>query len=138
MHRIRLALLALPVVFAAGCGGGTGAPPAGPPVGGKVEFKDGRGDVRWLAGGKVRLHSLADPNLVAVGVIGEDGSFSVGTHTAIDSREGVPPGEYAASVVPARDATLLPKYLDPKTSGLRASVPAAGPLLLTVEGGRRR
>jgi hypothetical protein len=142
MARVFPAAFALTALFTAGCGD-SADPIAGPPVVGKVAFKDGRGDVRWLVGGKVRLQSVGDPKVVAVGVIDEDGSFAADTHAP--DTNGVPPGEYVASVLPpvdrgatARESPVLPKYHDPKTSGLRASVPSEGTLTLTVEGPTRR
>src|SRR5439155_1207332 len=64
--------------------------PKGQPVSGKVVFKDG--DVQKLAGGYVRLESVADPKLKAVGQIEEDGTFVLGAFADDKRVAGVPEG----------------------------------------------
>jgi len=110
------------------------------PVSGKVVVKNG--DVKRLAGGFVRLESVADPNVKAVGEIQEDGSFGLGSFSQDRPIGGVPPGEYRARVEPrprdedggpaVRKGEVLQKYREFATSGLKYAV-APGENTITVE-----
>jgi hypothetical protein len=124
----------LPVL--AGCG------ESGPPVhqvSGKVVFK-GKGNLRQLVGGKVRFQSTADPKLMPVGSIEDDGSFSLGTMHQDKELRGVPAGTYKARVEPrpaddeeAARAPIDRKYLEFDKSGLTFTVPAPGEIVIEVE-----
>jgi hypothetical protein len=106
------------------------------------------GDVKRLVGGFVRLQSAADPKLVGVGEIQEDGSFGVGAFEDGKPRGGLPEGEYRARVEPpgadrGQDAPppapkkgdILPKYLKYDTSGLKYTIkPGENTITVEVEG----
>jgi hypothetical protein len=89
----RTALVAFAAAVTAGCGG-----PKTYPVKGKVEFKGG--DVKMLAGWRVGLRSVSDPETSASGTIEEDGSFEVGTVVNDKLRPGVQEGTYRVRVEP--------------------------------------
>ncbi|HJZ53863.1 MAG TPA: hypothetical protein VKE74_02835 [Gemmataceae bacterium] len=135
------AALGAGLVLLAGCRGESGVKTY--PVTGKVIVKNG--DVARLAGGFVRLESVADPNVKAVGEIQEDGSFGLGSFVQDRPLTGVPEGEYRARVEPrpqdeadegspavVRKGDLLPKYRDFGTSGLKYTI-APGENTITVE-----
>ena len=128
MNPVRLAVLAAVLVAAGGCGK---SEKAAQPVEGKVLFK-GRPTPRAV----VMFHpedGEADPAMPwPLGTVDEQGRFRLTTHTGGD---GVPPGSYRVTVVwhlvqrvPGRpDETttvnyLPPRYSNPATSGLRATV----------------
>lgn len=122
----------------AGCGDGT---PRGHSVEGKVVFKGKPGNMRQLAGGKVRLQSTSEPSIVAVGVIEDDGSFVLGATINKKSVSGVPAGQYKARLEPrpADDndtpalAPFAAKYLDYEKSGLTFTVPPPAAIVIEVE-----
>ena len=129
-------------LLAAGCGGTPPSPTLpkieGTAVRGRVAYK-GKGNVARLANGKVRLHSDADPTLVVVGTIEEDGSFALGASAPGKSPGGVPAGRYKARVEPPQDDEGNPrplvqrKYMDFNKSGLTVTVPPPGEVVLEVE-----
>jgi len=108
------------------------------------------GDVKKLVGGSVRFQSATDPNLIGVGEIQEDGSFSIGTFIEGKPRGGLPEGEYRARVEPRgfdqwqedgqpplRKGDILPKYLNYNTSGLKHTIkPGDNPITVEVEARR--
>jgi len=122
----------------AGCGDGI---PRGHPVEGKVVFKGKPGNMRQLAGGKVRFQSTSDPSIVAVGVIEDDGSFVLGTTINKKSVSGVPAGQYKARLEPRPAdsddtpalAPFAAKYLDYEKSGLTFTVPPPAEIVIEVE-----
>jgi hypothetical protein len=127
-------------LLGAGCSGETG--PKVYPVHGKVIFK-GKGNMRQLLGGKVRLQSLADPSIAAVGEVEDDGVFSLGSFINEKALPGVPAGEYKARLeLRVEDADTAPrssipaKYLDFNKSGLSLTVPTTGEFVIEVETGR--
>lgn len=98
------------------------------PVSGTVKFG---ADVP--AGAQITLHPVnaaVPENLVAMGTVGADGSFRIGTYDAAD---GAPVGEYKATIQwfkvvkseggVGRGPNVLPKkYADPKTSPVLVKV----------------
>jgi hypothetical protein len=131
-------------------GGGCGAAEGGPKtysVKGTVVVKNG--DVSKLVGGFVRLESVADPTLKAVGEIEEDGQFVLGSFIDNKPRGGIPEGEYRARIEqpgfgqweaedqpppPPRKGEPLAKYRDFKTSGLKYTItPATTTITVEVE-----
>jgi hypothetical protein len=131
------------LALAGGCG------QSGPktyPVKGKVVVKNG--DVKKLAGGYVRLQSVADPKLIGVGEIEEEGSFGIGAFIDGKPVGGLPEGEYRARVEPPgfdrreendddkppppKKGDLLPKYQAFDASGLTYTV-KPGDNTITVE-----
>lgn len=134
---VLMGLLAMPLGGLGGCG------ERGPqtfPVQGKVVFKGKSGNVGQLAGGNVRVQSIADPSLTAVGEIADDGSFSLGAYIKDKGYPGVPAGQYKARVDPPEDdeeglplrGIIHPKYQDFDKSGLTFTVPLPGELVITV------
>ena len=118
------AVLALASVLSCGCGGGDG----------RVPVVKTTGKLTWpghsVAGLMVALHPTdpAAPKLPAqpTGVLQADGSFAI---TCYDVSDGAPAGEYVVTVreAPLPDDRPRPKmppakYLDPKTSPLRATI----------------
>ena len=136
-HIARRVCVALALVGLGGCGGGT-TKIEGTAVRGKVVYK-GKGNVAQLANGMVRLRSDADPNLVIMGWIEEDGTFAVGASAPGKSPGGVPAGRYKARVEPPLDdegrprRVVHPKFMDFDKSGLTVSVPPPGEVTLVVE-----
>jgi hypothetical protein len=136
-HVARTVCLALAIPALAGCGGG---PPKieGTAVRGKVVYK-GKGKVAQLAQGKVRLRTNADPNLVIVGIIEEDGTFTIGASAPGKSAGGVPAGQYKARIEPPLDdegrprRVVHPRYMDFDKSGLTVTVPPPGEVTLVVD-----
>lgn len=136
----RAVLGAALLVPACGCGRDEG--PKAHPVRGKVVVKNG--EVQKLAGGVVRLQSVADPKLIGVGEIQEDGSFGIGAFVDGKPLSGLPEGEYRARVEPRGADTQegdtpvpkkgdpLPKYLKYETSGLKYTI-NSGENTITVE-----
>lgn len=96
------------------------------PITGQVFFEG-----KPAAGAKVMLFSLDDPKdpiLRPMGVVEEDGSFTLNSYRAGD---GVPAGEYAVTIVwlpkgyvgPIEKANKLPaRYSEPETSDLRVKL----------------
>jgi hypothetical protein len=123
-----LALWGLP-----GCGG-----PKTHPVKGRVVFKDG--ELQRLAGGRVDLKPVEDPDVLASGEIAEDGSFT--PVTLMDGREvrGMLAGEHRARVIPPDDAPALidRRFRDYEQSGLRFTVPAEGEIVIEVSRPQQR
>jgi len=130
-------------VLAAGCKGEDKGP-KGYPVSGKVVFKNG--DLKKLVGGYVRLESVSDAKLKAVGEIQEDGTFVMGSFVDGKPVGGVPEGEYRGRVdppgsekfegddtlPPPKKGELLTKYLRFPTSELKYTI-APGENTITVE-----
>jgi hypothetical protein len=95
MISARAFLAFVAVLVLSGCAG------SGPPlpetfaVQGRVIDKSGR----QLGGGQITFRSVDDPTLVATGVIGADGSFTVETFRENRKAAGAAAGEYRVTVV---------------------------------------
>ena len=135
----RAALMLLAAVTLAGsCSDGT---PKTYPVKGQVVFKGKGGNIHQLVGGKVRLQSVTDPGVTAVGEIEDDGVFSLGAYYQGRGLPGVPAGQYKARVEPPVDdeegkpirGLIHPRYEDFDKSGWIITVPLTGDLVLEVE-----
>jgi hypothetical protein len=111
------------MLVAAGCGGGSGSPFAGPryPVKGKVMLVDGKP----LTAGRI-FFAATEPPTSAVADIGSDGTFEFKG----PSGDGLPEAKYKVRIAPAapegtRTAVKLAfasKYQDEDDSGLTATV----------------
>ena len=127
-RRYAFFLMGLPLVLAAGCGGG----PKLYPVKGHVAYKGG-GDASVLAKGMVIFEPAEEgmPNISPRAIIGEGGSFEM---TTPSDGDGVRPGKYKILVNPPpffaknREESFNPPILidesfrDFKTSGLEINV----------------
>lgn len=89
--KLWLILLAISFPLVAGCGPKI---PKCYPVSGKVSWKGGKS---FKAGTITFLHK-AEPEIIAIGEIGADGSFTVSTKMFGQSKEGAPEGEYTVMV----------------------------------------
>jgi hypothetical protein len=155
-----LPLLGLALVFAAGgCGGG----PRTHSLEGKVVVEGG--DTANLGDSAVEAQLDGNPAVRASGQIEPDGSFSLSTLHEGRTLSGAPEGTYSLRLVltdfeyeepeedpadegeaPAyrpkpRNAPKPPvpvKYLSFKTSGWKTTVPADGPVTLTVSNAKKR
>jgi hypothetical protein len=121
----------------AGCSGEARVPVH--PVAGKVSFN---GQVP--EGAQVVLHPRGHtlpPDVVAQGIVRNDGSFKVGVYQADD---GAPPGDYVATVQwfkvvaseggGGRGPNVIPKtYSDPATSPIQVSVKEGANSLPPIE-----
>lgn len=101
------------------------------PVSGTVKF-----GAEVPVGAQIALHpvgAVVPENLVAMGTVAPDGTFSIGTYDAAD---GAPAGEYKATIQwfkvvkseggVGRGPNVLPKkYADPKTSPVVVKVAEA-------------
>lgn len=135
-----LMLFVLAVFFCElnGCG------PAAPktyPVNGKITFKGKSGTFSRLVGGKVWFQSISDSNAMAIGVIDEDGSFSMNMYIPNEKKgyQGVIAGQYKARIETAPDEdrkaprpAIEPKFEDFDKSGLKFTVPDDGSYLIEV------
>jgi hypothetical protein len=141
---IRLAAACAAAAVLAGAGCRDAGAPKTYPVTGKVVFKGG--DARGLRGGYVRLQSVADPNVRAVGEIEDDGSFVLGTSFKERPLGGVPEGEYRILVEPPPPedeegkprVNLHPRFRRFDTSGLTCTVGPGKENVLTLEVERAR
>ncbi len=126
---VRLAVLALSLFVAWGCGGSADNRKPVFPVKGKVTVA-GKPAIK----AQVVFHPLAgaDPNTPQpTGQVGPDGTFTLSTYTAGD---GAPAGECAVTVVWPESASAIGgdadtggdrlggRYANPKSSGLKAKV----------------
>ena len=134
---IRIVLGATTLFVAVGCGGSEPSLQTYP-VRGKVVFKGGT--VNRLERGKVWFQSTSDPSLKAVGMIYEDGSFTMTTLLEDKGVLGVPAGQYRARVEPPTDEDHKPqpglihaKYQDFNTSGLNFTVPVSDEIVIDVD-----
>lgn len=141
--RLAVAVWMVCAFAGAGCGGGSDGPPAPFPtveVKGKLVYKDGR-DVAVLDLAKIWFQHTAKPEIQAVGSVGDDGTFVMTALVKDKTYAGVPEGTYKVRVEPPRDEdTRAPrydlvhlKYQSFDKSGLRATVPLSGELIITVE-----
>lgn len=129
-----------------GCGDSA---PRTHPVEGKIVFKAKGGSMRPLIGGRVRLQSMTEPGLFALGEIEDGGAFSVGMIHKERPLAGVPAGQYKVRIeLPDSDdgddddrnvrrkpgrAVLHPKYRDFDKSGITVTVPTTGEVVLTLD-----
>lgn len=126
-------------------GGVLGCGDKGPktyPVNGKVVFKGKPGKLDRLMGGRVVFQSVADPKVMAVGILEDDGSFSMVAQIPSENKgyTGVLAGDYKARLdLPLDDdnkpvrGLVHPKYLDFDKSGLKYTVPTSGDIVVEVE-----
>ena len=120
-HALR-GLLLIPLAVLAGCDGRLKTFPAG----GTVHMEDGKP----LSGGRVVFRST-EHGLAAKAVIGEDGSFVLGTH---EKGDGAVAGAHTVGVTSPIDnpdagyaVPIMPKYMRGSTSGLEFTVTEEGP-----------
>jgi hypothetical protein len=125
------------LALAVGCGGSEPSIKTYP-VRGKVVFKGG--NVSRLERGKVWFQSTSDPGLKAVGMIYEEGFFTMTTLLADKGVLGVPAGQYQARVEPPPDEDRKPqpglihaKYQDFNQSGLSFTVPVSDEIVIEVD-----
>jgi hypothetical protein len=119
----------------AGCGGPSDA--GGEPARGRVVYKGDKGRPR---GGRIEFRSVADPRVIAIGSIDEDGAFAIGEPTQGHSGSpGLPPGEYQVRVLPPKaggeweTGSVHPKYMDFRTASLKVTVPVPENFTLTLD-----
>ena len=125
-HPLAFALLASTIVINPGCGGDWKA--ATVPATGKVAI-NGQPPKGLL----VQLHPIGAPvdarNSRAWGKVGEDGTYSL---SAYEDREGVPPGEYAVTLVWPADSAVLGS---PDRLGHRFDKPESSRWKFTIKSG---
>lgn len=132
------------LIFAAVFGvEGCGAPaPKTETVKGKIAIKGNPGRLIQLVGGKIWFQSTSNPDVMAMGVIDEDGTFSMNAFLPNDSKgyRGVVPGEYKVRVElqprendKSKAESTDWRYEDFNRSGITLKVPVAGIIQIEVE-----
>jgi hypothetical protein len=118
-----------------GCGGGEVVEgPETVPVKGKVEFTKG-GKVQSLAGAvAVEFQSVEKPELLALGEILEDGTFTLATQVEGKGKPGVVPGTHRVrlNADESIERYVSRKFLKHETSGITVKVPVEGELIIKV------
>lgn len=102
-------------------------------VTGKVALRGG--NVEKLQGWSVQFQSVADPDMRAIGDIGQDGTFKAMSIVNNRGKEGVVEGEHRLCIVNllAPNATLInPKFKTFESSGITVTVPLEKELVITV------
>lgn len=133
-------------LVALGCSSTSSTAPTAPepptkmyPVAGKVVYADGSSSER-LERGKVWFQSTSDASLLAVGTIGDDGSFQMtALYPDLKTFAGVPAGSYKVRIDPPLDDERVPqtqflaaRYSDFNRSGYSVSVPVDGEVTFSV------
>ena len=124
------------VTLLVGCGsGGQAQGPKTVPVRGKVIFTKG-GDVKTLFDRQARIEfeSVDQPGVRAVGMIEEDGSFSLATIVDGNGSKGAVSGTHRVRfLLDERDEKFIaPQFLDFAKSAVTVKLPSDGPLEIKV------
>jgi hypothetical protein len=134
--RLLIVIPALLPMGLAGCGKGG---PKTHAVTGRVEVEGGEAGA--LAGSHVEAFQVADPNVRASGVIGEDGRFTLETLHAGTILKGAREGSYQARILLNDDApqarrlatgAVGERYLRFDSAGLTFEVPSDEEIVLRV------
>jgi hypothetical protein len=104
------------------------------PLTGKVEFTKG-GNIKTLAGAvAVEFQSVEKPELLALGEILEDGTFTLATQVGGKGKPGVVPGTHRVrlNADESIERYVSRKYLNYKTSGITVKVPPESEVVIQV------
>jgi hypothetical protein len=128
------AALWIAAVGLCGCGEKASGP-ATTTVEGKLVFTKG-GNVETLASKQARIQfqSVDQPEVLAVGQIQPDGTFTVATLAEGGGRKGAVPGKHRVRLLLAeRDERLVaPQFLDFAKSGITVELPSDQPIEVKI------